>query len=179
MKTAALNLLLVDDNTLIAGQLSKYLNNRFGKRINVLTFIDTDTCIQNINQHSHVIILDYFLNEEEKAFKNGLKHFNSIKKINHRTKVTILTSNSDVATATEEMQKETSDYIIKWEKSLQDIFQRFDKVIVRPVKTVVTYPVMKIVEYYNINNYLMMFLVAFISIGAIVLAVFLSLQLFR
>jgi ActR/RegA family two-component response regulator len=176
METPALNLLILDDNKVIAGELSNYLNTRFGTRIKIAAFLDAELGIQNIKEQSHVIILNYSLPNETREPKKGQRFFNSIKRKNPKTKVAIITSDKDVANATEEMKRETSKYIMK-RRLLNSVVNSPYKTIVLPIKTVIAFPIIKVIHYYKINDYLMMFFVAFASMGIFVLAVFLSLQL--
>jgi CheY-like chemotaxis protein len=176
METTALNLLILDDNKVIAGELSNYLNNRFGAKIKITAFLDADTGIQSIEEKSHVIILDYSLPNEVKGAKSGQKFFNSIKRLNPKTKVTVMTSDNDVAGATEEMKIGTSKYIMRLNLLNAVVVSPFRNVVL-PISKVITYPIKRVLHYYGIKQYLMMFLVAFGSIAFIVLAVFLSVEL--
>lgn len=176
MEPTALNLLILDDNKVIAGDLSNYLNNRFGARVKIAAFLDADTGIQNIQEKSHVMILDYSLPHEGKGAKSGQKFFNSIKRLNPKTKVTVFTSDNDIAGATEEMKRGASKYIMKLNLLNAVVVSPF-KTVVLPISKVITYPIKRVIHYYNINQYLMMFLVAFASIAFVVLAVALSVQL--
>ena len=99
MKTSALNILILDDNTLIVDSLCKHLNERFGTRVNISTFFDADKCIRNIDEQSHVIILDYFLNDKDKGFGNGMNIFDQIKKLNPKTKAIIISANKSASSA--------------------------------------------------------------------------------
>lgn len=189
MKTAVLNLLILDDKTIMAGPLSDYLNSRFGRRVAISTFFDADRCMRAMDNNSHVIILNYFINGKDKdnRYKNGLNTFNSIKKHNPSAEVTMITSNGDMTKATEEMQRGACEYIMHREQYLYDILQVLDstvvvplkKIVVLPLKSLVALPVRKITHYYSVKDYLMMFIVAFVSIGLLVFVGYLSAALFR
>src|ERR1700741_4124878 len=106
-----LNLLILDDNLAVSGPLTKYLNNRFGSRINLSVFIDGNECIRNVGHDSHVLILNYAMKGEDLgAYKRG-EIFRHIKKQNPNNEVTMLTSKQNVSDATEEIQARVSDYI--------------------------------------------------------------------
>jgi ActR/RegA family two-component response regulator len=179
MKTTPLNLLILDKNSMIIGPLSTYLNTRFGERISISPYSNTEECILYVDKKSHVIILDYFLNHEDRSSTKGLKVFESIKKRKPGTKITLLTSREDIEVAIEEMEQGASKYIMKNERGLYDIRFVLDKAV-KPLKTVVfpiiTLPIRKLVHYYTIKAYLMMFFVAFISVGALVVAGYLGLK---
>jgi hypothetical protein len=179
MKTTPLNLSVLDKNSIIIGPLSTYLNTRFGERINITPYSDAEVCMQFIDDNSHVIILDYFINHEDRTGTKGLKLFETMKKRKPGSKVTMLSSREDIDVATEEMQQGASKYIMKNERGLYDIRFVLDKAA-RPMKTIVipviTLPIRKLVHYYNLKSYLMMFLVAFISVGILVIAGYVGLK---
>jgi ActR/RegA family two-component response regulator len=180
MKTTPLNLLVLDKNSLIVGPLSTYLNSRFGERVNISTYSDADECMLYVDKKSHVIILDYFINHEDRNATKGLKVFETMRKRNPESKVTMLTSREDIGVAIEEMQQGASKYIMKNERGLYDIRFVLDKVVIAPIKTVaipiITLPIRKLLHYYNLKSYLMMFLVAFLSVGILVIAGFAALK---
>lgn len=184
MKIPALNLLIVDNNKLIIDTLSKHLVTRFGMGVNISPFFDAESCQVKIDEQSHVIVLDYFLNHEEKENKRGLNIFNSIKEKNPTTQVTMISSSEAPLKAMEDMQRETSNYIIKQERSLQKIFRTINRIVISPVYKIVVspihvriiLPIRKIISEYTLKDYLVMFIVAFISVGTLV---FFGLKIFR
>jgi hypothetical protein len=179
MKSPTLNLIIIDSNTLLAGSISGYLNNRFGQRINLSTFFDVDKCIETLNEKSHVIILNYFLNGKNKKdeTKNVRSILNSIKTQKPRAKAIIVTSDGDMAKATEEIQRSISLYILLREQHLHTVLRMFDKLVVSPIKTIAVLPIKKIIHYYSVKNYLMMFLIVFLSVGVLVFAGYLGAEL--
>ncbi len=184
MKIRTLNLLIVDDNKLISGPLSKHLHDRFGMRINISSFFDEESCMLKIDERSNVIVLDYFLNNGDNKTKNGLDIFNSIKKRSPNIEVTMITSNEAIPEAIEEMQRGASDYIIKRERYLQKMLVMLNRIVLSPVyhrvlspiHRRVVLPIRKIIEDYTLQDYLTMFIVAFISVGTLV---FFGLKIFR
>jgi DNA-binding NtrC family response regulator len=176
MKTHTLNLLLVDDKKLIVSSLSKYLNDRFGMRINISSFFDEESCMLQIDDRSHVIILDYFLNSDSEKTKNGLEIFNSIKKRSPKTNVTMITSNEDIEDAIKEMQRGTSDYIINRERYLQKILLLLNQAVLYPIKKTIVAPIRKIITEYTLQDYITTFILVFIAAGILV---FLGLKIFQ
>ena len=179
MRASSLNLMLLDDNTLIAIPLSNYLNKRFGARVNISTFFDIDKCLRAIDEKSHVIILDYLQNNKSHSYKNGLKNFNSIKNLKPKTEVTMITSDGNMTQATEEMQRGACEYVMQSEQYVYNIPKLVNKIVIAPIKKVVTLPIKQVTHYYNVKDYIMMFVVAFISIGVLVLVGYLSAAFFR
>lgn len=176
MENAALELLILDDNTLIADTLSKKLQKNFGTKINVLTFFDADHCLRNIGGQSHVIIIDYFIDSDNKGFRNGLTIFNYIKKSNPQAEVTMITSNKGISIAREEIEFTVCKYIMKNVTHSNELLNQFNKVIispiktniVSPIKTSVAFPIQKIQNYYLTKNYMMLALITSISISILV-----------
>lgn len=109
MKSAGINLFILDDHTLMVGNLSKYLINKFGERINISIFFDADKCIRNIDEDSHVIILDY--HSYGKAIKNGQDNFDYIKNQKPETEVTLITSDKDAPAAAADLERGAISHI--------------------------------------------------------------------
>lgn len=177
MKTTALNLALLDDSTLMGNTLSAYLTNRFGARVNVSVFYDADRCMRETARDTHVIVLDYAV--DGKARKNGTEKFNYIKTLHPEREVSLIVSDDEAGAAIEEVQREASEYIIDREGYSRNIVHHINKKVVKPIKTFVAYPISQIAHYYSVQNYLMMFVVAFISVGGLVLAGLFAVRLFE
>ncbi len=96
MKTPVLNLVLLDDNTLIATPIKNYLNKKFGAKINVSTFFNVDRCLKAIDKNSHVIILDYLKDNKSDDQQSGTKNLDKIKKSKPNIEITLITSNKDI-----------------------------------------------------------------------------------
>jgi len=108
MKTQGLNLFIVDDNKLAVTNLQYYLQNKFGTSINVSTFNDGESCLAKVDKETNIVILDYFMKG-----KNGLDTLKSIKTINPKTEVIMLSGNEDMALAIETFRAGATDYVIK------------------------------------------------------------------
>ena len=61
MTTQGINLFIVDDNKLLVTDLKHYLQNRFGAGVTISTFDTGEGCLEKVNENTHVVILDYFL----------------------------------------------------------------------------------------------------------------------
>ena len=170
LKSSELNLLILDDNTLIGGPLSQYLHSRFGQRINLSMFIDAEECMRNINKRSHVLILNYSSSDTDDGAKNRGEIFKTIKRRNPKAEVTMLTSKLNILGATEELQRRASDYIRKKERYIYDVLLLLKKVVFVPVKTYVILPVRRIANEYKINFFVLMILTSFVSVGLLVVA---------
>lgn len=158
MKTQGLNLFIVDDNSLVLSALRNYLDNRFGKDLNITTFLSGENALKKIDKDTDIVILDYHLKNE-----NGNEVLKSIKRINSKTEVIMLTSNEEVGVAIESFRIGASDYVIKGKSALKSISLL--------VNDIITYPIRIMVREFGISKFLAIFLLTFISVGIVVYSV--------
>ena len=163
METQGTNLFIVDDNRLSATDLKHYLQNRFGKDITVTTFENGESCLLKVNNDTHIVILDYFLEG-----KNGLEILKSIKKINPNTEVIMLSGNEDMGLAIETFRAGAKDYVIKGSSSWKRISKLVSNILLAPIKV--------IVREFGVSKFAAIFLTTFISVG---LVVFIAMQLMK
>jgi DNA-binding NarL/FixJ family response regulator len=152
MSPQGINLFIVDDNVLMVTGLRNFLNSKFGNSIKISTFLNGESAVKKIDANTNIVILDYFLPGE-----NGNDVLVSIKKINPKTEVIMLTSNEDIGIAIDSFRKGATDYVIKGGKSW--------KKITSLVYNIVTYPVRILVREFGISKYLAIFLLTFVLLG--------------
>lgn len=163
MSIQGLNLFIVDDDMLMVTGLKNHLNTRFGNDLNISTFSTGESVLKEIDKDTSIVILDYFLNGQ-----NGNEILKSIKNINPKTEVIMLSSNEDIVVAIESFRKGATDYVIKGRKS-------WDKISSLVYKTI-TYPIRIIVREFGISKYLAIFLLTFMIMGATVFFVLKSIH---
>lgn len=168
MTSSPLKLLILDENKLVAEPLKDYLNSEFGSRISISLFFDEDNCVKSIDENSHVIVLNYFLNEEDNAIEKGLKRFNSIREKKPKAQVVMLTSKIKGTGAVEEFHKIASKYIVRKEYYQKRRWLLLNRLVLSPIYTLTISPVRKRIEEYTLQDYLVMFIVAFVSVGSLV-----------
>jgi DNA-binding NtrC family response regulator len=156
MKTQGLNLFIVDDNKTLVTTLEKYLINRFGPDIRISSFYDGESCLAKVDKDTSIVILDYYMDG-----KNGVDVLKLIKAINPKTEVIMLTNNEDIAIAIEAFRAGASDYVIKGPSAWKKITQLVSHVITAPIRI--------LVREFGISKYLAIFLMTFITIGAVVI----------
>ena len=132
METQGINIQIVDDNKLTMLALKLYLENRFGKILNISTYHDGESCLKNVDHQTKIVILDYFMDG-----KNGLDVLKTIKAISPKTEVIMLTNNEDIAIAIETFRAGAKDYIVKGDGSWKKITRLIDNFIARPIKVIV------------------------------------------
>lgn len=158
MDTGGTNLFIVDDNKLMLESLKLFLHERFGKGLTISTFIDGDSCLKKVDKDTDIVILDYHMEG-----KDGLEVLRSIKEINPKTEVIMLSSNEDVALAIETFRSGAKEYVVKgvgaWNK------------ISKLVNYIITKPIRMMVREFGVSKFLAVFLFVFFVMGISVLIV--------
>lgn len=132
MENQEINLFIVDDDKLLATSLKHYLQNKFGDDLKTTIFNDGESCLEKIEKNTHIVILDYFMDG-----KNGLEILKSIKAVNPKTEVIMLSGNEDMAIAIETFRAGAKDYVPKGLDSWDKISSLIDSIIIRPIRIVV------------------------------------------
>jgi DNA-binding NarL/FixJ family response regulator len=158
MEAQGVNLFIVDDNKLMVSTLKLFLQNRFGLDISISTFNDGESCLAKVDQDTHIVILDYFMEG-----KNGLDTLKSIKNINPKTEVIMLSKNEDMALAIETFRAGAKDYVIKGSGS----WNRITKL----VNNIITAPIRLMVREFGISKYMAIFLLTFSTMAIVVVSV--------
>jgi two-component system, OmpR family, response regulator len=154
MKTQELNLFIVDDDKSTAYSLKHYLNDKFGDKLNISTFFDGESCLENIDSETDVVILDYFLND-----KNGNEILSSIKKRNPRTEVIMLSGNENLETAIESFKLGAKNYVVKGRNALKKIAKLIRSIMDESVNSL---------NEFGVTKFVSVFLVTFLTMAATV-----------
>ena len=108
MKTYVLNLFIVDDDNLRLTKLKNYLDNQFGTSISISIFKDSESMLKKIERYTNIVIADF-------SSEAGKRILNSIKEINPKTEVIMLSNEEDIALEIENIQVGSINYIIQGE----------------------------------------------------------------
>jgi DNA-binding NarL/FixJ family response regulator len=163
METQGLNLFIVDDNKLMVNDLKQYLQNKFGQSVRVSTFYDGKSCLEMVDKKTDVVILDYFLEGE-----SGLDVLKSIKSINPKTEVIMLSSNEDMGLAIQTFREGAKDYVIKGNGARSKITGL--------LRLIITEPIRLMVREFGVSKFMATFLFTFVIMGIVV---FTMLQLLK
>jgi DNA-binding NarL/FixJ family response regulator len=158
METQGMNLFIVDDNRLMVTDLKHYLQNRFGVSLRISTFNDGVSCLEKVDNEIHIVILDYFMKG-----KNGLEVLKSIKAINPKIEVIILSCNEDIALAIETFRAGATDYVIKGQGAWTKVTKLVNYIITEPIRIMV--------REFGVSKYMAIFLLTFVTMGIVVLGV--------
>ncbi len=155
METKKLNLFIVDDDKPMVTALKKYLDDTFGATIKISTFYDGESCLKNLTDQTHIVVLDYFLNG-----KNGIEVLKEIKNISPKTEVIMFTSNEDIATAIKAFRTGAKDYIVKGKDSWQKLMSLINNIIAKPIKNWV--------REFGVAKFILLFFLTFFIMGTAV-----------
>lgn len=157
MESQGLNLFIVDDNKSMVYALKQYLISRFGGKLKISTFYDGESCIENINEQTDVVILDYFLNRQ-----NGNEILKSIKARNPKTEVIMLSANENLETALESFKLGAKNYVVKGTSAWQKISKLVGSLIAHPLR---------LITEYGVSRFVSIFVLTFIIMAVIVVLI--------
>lgn len=157
METQGLNLFIVDDNNFMVTALKQYLQNRFGLGVRISTFTNGESCLEKVDKETNIVILDYFMKG-----KNGLEVLKSIKAINPKTEVIMLSNNEDMAIAIETFRAGAKDYVVKGTGSWKKITQLVNYIITEPIRLMV--------REFGVSKYMAIFLLTFVTMAIVVVS---------
>ena len=155
----SLNLLIIDEKKQIADPLSKYLNDRFGSRVDISTCYDAEGCLLKMSPRSHILILDYPAKNENKGTNKVMDLFNRIRKRGPQNKISIISSAEDMPKATEEIERKTNEYVLRREQYVEKAMLLIDQTLMPPFR--------KKFHEYNVQDFVVMFAIAFCSMAFI------------
>ncbi len=155
METQGINLFIVDDNKLMVTTLKQFLQEKFGISVKISTFYDGESCLQKVDKETHIVILDYFMEG-----KNGLDTLKSIKSINPKTEVIMLSNNEDIGVAIDTFRAGANNYVVKGTGSW--------KKITKLVSMIITEPIRIIAREFGVSKFVATFLLTFVIMGIVV-----------
>jgi len=153
MNTQGMNLFIVDSDRPAVSKLEQSLYNRFGKSLNISTYYSGESCLQKIDATTDFVVLAYHLDGQ-----NGNEILKSIKAINPKTEVIMLSSNDDVVAIVQSLREGATDYIVKDDKAWRRL--------VPYVYNAISEPIRRLGKEYGPPAYIAMFAIAFIMVGA-------------
>lgn len=163
MKTPSLNLFIVDDNSSAIEELKKYLQNRFGEGIRILTFGNKKSCLEKIDDDTDIVVLNDIVKGE-----NGLEILKSIKDINPDTEVIVLSEHKDITLAIESYRAGAKGMVVKGLGSGRKIAALVARIFTAPIRV--------IEKELGLSQRIAIFIMIFITIGVIICLYFLLWQ---
>jgi DNA-binding NtrC family response regulator len=163
METLETNIFIVDNNQRLVTALKEYLQRRFGESIHISTFNDGESCLKKVDEKPDIVFLD-----SSQKDGHGVDILKSIKAINPKTEVIMLSKNEDVAEAIESFKAGATDYVVKGKHSWNRITHW--------VSYIVTEPIRIMEREFSISKYFAIFLLSFATVGIAVLVVLLMMK---
>ncbi len=158
MKTKELNLFIVENDLLVGMALEDYLKKRFASCIRISTFKDGESCLEEVDSNTHVVILNHSLEGAK-----GLEVLKSIKETNPNTEVIMLSDREDIALAIESYQAGANNTVVKGTGSRKKLAVHVKRILMAPIRIIV----MEL----GLSKRLAMFVVSFVTVGIVVLCV--------
>lgn len=131
MKT--LNLSIVDKDQSELESLLFDIKARFGPKVKVTSYPDSETFLHHINDLTDVVVLAEDYGTEKSAGKPDI--IQSIKRLNPSTKIVIYSAVSEVAVMIEAMRKGAADYIVKGKNSQRRLILLIKRFLAGPVQS--------------------------------------------
>jgi two-component system, OmpR family, response regulator len=115
---------IIDDDAVQREMIKDYMSERYLFTID--TFEDGESALANINTHNpEIVVLDYYLNANNKSAKDGISILKEIKAKSPETEVIMFTGEDKLEVAMESMRNGAFDYVVKGESA----FNKIEKVI--------------------------------------------------
>jgi DNA-binding NarL/FixJ family response regulator len=102
---------LVDDDNMLTEALTDYLTREVPHK--VTAFRTGEECLENLSENPDVVVLDFYLNSQNKEAANGMEIIKAIKKNYPGMHVIMLSSQERYGIALQTIQKGAENYVIK------------------------------------------------------------------
>jgi|SRR6185437_9033741 len=160
MKTPSLNLFIVDDNMSTLTEMKNSLFNQFGEGIKILTFNSSKSCLEKVDEHTNIVVLNNRINGE-----NGGEVLKSIKETNPETEVILLAEEEDIVSAVNAYRAGAKAVVIKGSSA--------GKKIGALVARIFTAPIRIIQRELGLSERVAVFMMSFFTVFVVVLVYFL------
>ena len=110
---------IVDDDKLFGQMLSDYLSGNKMYKVSLIT--TAKECLDRLHEQPDVIILDYHLDASNKKNSDGMVVLETIKKINNKIHVIMLSGQMHYGVAATTIAKGAEQYVIKDEEAFKNV----------------------------------------------------------
>lgn len=110
---------LIDDDEMLTESLSDFLTRQIPHRIRI--FSTGEEAVKHLFEAPDVIILDYYLDTNDKSAANGIEILREIRKKLPKTPVIMLSSQEKYAVAAQTLQQGAVQYVIKDDSAFSKI----------------------------------------------------------
>jgi DNA-binding NarL/FixJ family response regulator len=159
MKTQSLNLFIVDDNMSTVTELKDYLLKRFGEGIRILTFNNSKSCLEKVDENTNIVVFNNHIKGE-----NNVEVLKSIKETNPKTEVILLSEEEDIASAIDVYRAGAKGLVIK----RQGFGKKTGDLVIR----IFTAPIRIIERELGLSERIAVFIMSFLTLAVIVVFYF-------
>lgn len=122
MSTKVPKIFIVDDEPLLTEMLADFLQEHHPKA-QIYSFPTGERCLEHLDDHPDLIILDFYLNSREKEAANGIDILKEIKQRNKALPVIMLSSQKSYGTAAQTIMYGAIHYVMKGQEAFAEIQQ--------------------------------------------------------
>lgn len=141
-----LSVFLVDDDKMFLSSLKYDLNRKFKSAIHTTAFTSGEECLQHLQQHPDIVVLDYYLNDgEHPDAMNGFQVMKKIKDTLKDTTVIIISGQNKLQLALDAIKNGAYEYIAKSD----NVFTKVENVLKNVIDRVRTINTGKDYEKWN------------------------------
>ncbi|MCW3072502.1 MAG: hypothetical protein JWO44_2392 [Bacteroidetes bacterium] len=159
MDKQQLNVFIADEDKIMTTALHDDLKKQFGSGISITVYNDAKTCLEHIDDNTHLVILAYDF-KKKTGPSNGLELLKIIKKTHPLTEVVIHSSNDDMRVVLRSIRAGARGYVVKE----TDSFSRIRAIVRRRF----TEPIRKIITEFGVNKFIAVFVITFVLMGILV-----------
>lgn len=154
MKAQKLNLFILEQNKVKANNLKSFLFVKFGDRLNITTFQDGQNCLHNLSDETHIVILDYEPDNNEK-----FEMMRSIKAVSPGIEVIMLTNEESKI---DPISKRVNyyGYILRNNHLMRKLSYTVDKLVREPIRYVI--------REFGVPTFIAVFFSTFTTMGMVV-----------
>lgn len=121
------NIILVDDDLIFLEMLKESLSDN--EDLNLIAFQTGEECLNHMNLKPDVIVLDYFLNNENDDAKDGLEILKEIHQIDPKAKVIILSGQEDGNLVYDFVRENATNYVVKDDSAFENVKRAIEDII--------------------------------------------------
>ena len=110
---------LVDDDKMFLASLKNSIQQQFGSMFAIKEFANGEECLQKLDEEPDIVVLDYYLNDEEHPdAMDGLKILKEIKTASKDSLVIMLSGQDKLQVALDSIKNGAYEYIAKSESAM-------------------------------------------------------------
>jgi len=119
VSTVPYSVFLVDDDRMFLSSLKTSLLQQFKSGLEVSTFTTGEECLNNIENHPDIIVLDYYLNDDQHPDAlNGLDILKKIREDSEDSTVIMLSGQDKLQVALDSIKNGAYEYVAKSESAM-------------------------------------------------------------